>query len=183
MGGMMIGYEESFQNTIVKIKALNDAAVEYINGIEVIKAFGKAEKSYDKFVIAAREGTQCFFEWMRRCNIWQGISITLTPYTLLTVLPVGALFVKNRSLLFVDYVMCIILAFGIIAPLLNVIGYMDNIGKMNVIFQEVIGILEYKELKLPQKSLSIPKDHSIKLIDVTFGYHEKEIIHDINMGL
>ncbi|MBQ6889180.1 MAG: ABC transporter ATP-binding protein [Lachnospiraceae bacterium] len=50
--GMCIGYEESYKNTIVKTKALNDTAVEYINGIEVIKAFGKAESSYEKFVVA-----------------------------------------------------------------------------------------------------------------------------------
>ena len=41
--GMMIGYEKYYQNTIIKTKALNDVAVEYINGIEVIKAFGKAK--------------------------------------------------------------------------------------------------------------------------------------------
>ena len=35
--GMMIGYEASWKNCIEKTKALNDTAVEYINGIEVIK--------------------------------------------------------------------------------------------------------------------------------------------------
>ena len=67
--GMCIGYEESYKNTIIKTKILNDTAVEYINGIEVIKAFGKAESSYEKFVISAKEGAACFVEWMRRCNI------------------------------------------------------------------------------------------------------------------
>ena len=183
MSGMMIGYEESFQNTIVKTKALNDAAVEYINGIEVIKAFGKAEKSYDKFVVAAKEGAECFIEWMRRCNIWQGLSMTLTPYTLLTVLPVGALFVKNGSLSPDNFVMCIILALGIIAPLLNVMGYMDDVGKMQVIFNEVINILEHEELTRPEKTKKVPVNHSIKLTDVIFGYHEKEILHGIDMDI
>ncbi len=181
MSGMMIGYEESFQNTVVKTKALNDAAVEYINGIEVIKAFGKAEKSYDKFVIAAKEGAECFIEWMHRCNIWQGLSLTLTPYTLLTVLPIGALYVMNKSLSQADFIMCILLALGIIAPLLNVMGYMDDVGKMNVIFLEVINILDYKELERPQVSKNLPKNNTIKLKDVTFGYHEKEVLHAINM--
>lgn len=183
MCGMMIGYEESFQNTIVKTKTLNDAAVEYINGIEVIKAFGKAEKSYDKFVVAAREGADCFIEWMRRCNIWQGLSMTLTPYTLLTVLPVGALFVKNGSLMPADFVMCIILALGVIAPLISLMGYVDDIGKMRTIFGEVIGILEHEEMKRPEKSRKMPENYSVRLTDVTFGYHEKEILHGINMEM
>lgn len=183
MGGMMIGYEESFQNCIVKTKALNDAAVEYINGIEVIKAFGRAEKSYDKFVTAAREGADCFIEWMRRCNIWQGICLTVTPYTLLTVLPFGAWFVKNGSLLPTDFVMCIILALGVTSPLTTIMGYVDDISKIGTIFGEVIGIMEHEELKRPEKSKKIPEDYSVKLTGVTFGYHEKEILHGIDMEI
>ena len=41
---MTRGYAESYQNTVDKTKILNDTAVEYINGIEVIKAFGKAHR-------------------------------------------------------------------------------------------------------------------------------------------
>ena len=53
---MFSGYEEKFQRTVTATKALNDTAVEYINGIEVIKAFGQSRTSYAKFVSAAKEG-------------------------------------------------------------------------------------------------------------------------------
>ena len=43
-----------FEVTVQKTKYLNDTAVEYINGIEVIKAFGKTGSSYEKFVNATR---------------------------------------------------------------------------------------------------------------------------------
>ena len=43
--GMFIGYEENYKTAVTKTKALNNAAVEYINGIEVIKVFGKADSS------------------------------------------------------------------------------------------------------------------------------------------
>ena len=44
--GMMLDYKPSFERTVQTTKDLNDAAVEYIDGIEVIKAFGKTESSY-----------------------------------------------------------------------------------------------------------------------------------------
>ena len=53
--GMTSGYEERFANTVVKNKRLNDTAVEYIGGIEVIKAFNQSASSYEKFTTAARE--------------------------------------------------------------------------------------------------------------------------------
>jgi len=84
---MMRGSQASYQNTVVKTKALNDTAVEYINGIEVIKAFGKAKTSYEKFVIAAKEGADCFVEWMRRCNVNQNAALVIMPATLLALLP------------------------------------------------------------------------------------------------
>ncbi|MBR2660716.1 MAG: ABC transporter ATP-binding protein [Clostridia bacterium] len=78
-GLMMRGSNESYQNTIVKTKALNDTAVEYINGIEVIKAFGKSKTSYEKFIVAAREGANCFIDWMRRCNVYQNLALAIMP--------------------------------------------------------------------------------------------------------
>ncbi len=53
---MFSGYHEKFQRTVTATKALNDTAVEYISGIEVIKAFGQSKTSYAKFVSAAKEG-------------------------------------------------------------------------------------------------------------------------------
>ena len=62
---MFSGYHEKFQRTVTATKALNDTAVEYISGIEVIKAFGQSKTSYAKFVSAAKEGADCFIDWMR----------------------------------------------------------------------------------------------------------------------
>lgn len=89
---MMVGYQESFQNTINKTKILNDTAVEYINGIEVIKAFGKAQSSYEKFEVAAKEGADCYVEWMRRCNVpfciaihtYAGVELRLKMHEIMT---------------------------------------------------------------------------------------------------
>ena len=97
--GMMVGYDKYYQNTIVKTKALNDVAVEYINGIEVIKAFGKAKSSYGRFVAAAKEGSACFVDWMRTCNVPFSIAMLVMPSTMVSVLPIGGLFVKTGACL------------------------------------------------------------------------------------
>ena len=70
MMGMFVGYEENFRNTVKCTRELNAAAVEYINGIEVIKAFGRVDGSYEKFTGAARRGADAFIFWMRKCNLF-----------------------------------------------------------------------------------------------------------------
>ena len=181
--GMMLDYKPSFERTVQTTKDLNDAAVEYIDGIEVIKAFGKTESSYAKFTKAAMAYADSFISWMKRCSIFHALMMVVTPYTLLTVLPFGAYYVENGTLTIPDFIMCIILSLGIVGPLITVGSYTDDLGKIGVIVGEVVGILEQPELKRPAKSTAIPKEHSITLTDVKFGYHDKEILHGVTMEL
>ena len=181
--GMMLDYKPSFERTVRTTKDLNDAAVEYIDGIEVIKAFGKTESSYAKFTKAAMAYADSFISWMKRCSIFHALMMVVTPYTLLTVLPFGAHYVENETLTIPDFVMCIILSLGIVGPLITVGSYTDDLGKIGVIVGEVVGILEQPELKRPAESTAVPKDNSVTLTDVKFGYHDKEILHGVNMEL
>ena len=180
---MMVGSQESYENTIIKTKRLNDTAVEYINGIEVIKAFGKAKTSYEKFVIAANEGADCFIDWMRRCNLWQNLSLLLMPFFLLGLLPFGALFYINGSVTGSDLLMLIILSLGLVSPFMTIASYWDGIGKMGTIIGEATEILEREELKRPAAMKEKPAGSDIVLKDVRFGYQDKEILHGISLNI
>ena len=178
---MMRGSGESYQNTVVKTKALNDTAVEYIGGIEVIKAFGKAKTSYEKFVIAAQEGADCFIEWMRRCNVYQNAALVLMPATLLPLLPFGISFYMKGTVTASDFLMLIILSLGLITPFVVAASYMDDITKMGTIIGEVTDILEKRELVRPDIMMEKPKGTDIRLEDVHFAYKESEVLHGVNM--
>ena len=173
------GYELSVQKT----KKLNDTAVEYINGIEVIKAFGKTGGSYEKFVVAAREGADVFIDWMRRC-IWpQAGTMSFLPATFLGVLPIGMLLVKNGSVSPEGFITCIILSTGLITPLVVAFSYTDDLLKMGTIFGEVIEILERKDMVRPSKVVKEPEGSDISLRDVRFTYKDKEVLHGISMDI
>lgn len=173
------GYELSVQKT----KKLNDTAVEYINGIEVIKAFGKTGSSYEKFVIAAREGADVFIDWMRRC-IWpQSGTMAFLPATFLGVLPTGLLLVKGGSLTPENFITCIILSAGLITPLVVAFSYTDDLLKVGTIFGEVTEILERKDMERPSELKRKPQGADIALKDVRFSYREKEVLHGVNMEI
>ncbi|MCR5823107.1 MAG: ABC transporter ATP-binding protein/permease [Lachnospiraceae bacterium] len=182
-GMMMVGSEESFRNTMVKTKALNDTAVEYINGIEVIKAFGKTKTSYEKFITAAKEGADCFIEWMRRCNVWQNLALTLLPAQLLTLLPFAGLYYFQGKTDGTDAMLLIILTLGLVSPFMVVAGHMDNLKKTGAIIEEVTSVLEKRELARPETIRKKPEGSTIEFKDVHFGYDEKEVLHGINMTI
>ncbi len=180
---MMRGSKESYENTVVKTKALNDTAVEYINGIEVIKAFGKAKTSYEKFVIAAKEGADCFIEWMRRCNVNQNAALVLMPATLLSLLPFGVSYFLNGWVTGPDLLMLIILSLGLITPFVIATSYMDDLSKLGTIVGEATGILEKPELIRPDTMKTQPRGSEIVLNDVRFAYKEEEVLHGVSLTI
>ena len=180
---MMVGAEESFKNTIDKTKALNDTAVEYINGIEVIKAFGKTKTSYEKFIFAAKEGADCFIEWMRRCNLWQNLAMTLLPAQLLSLLPFTGWFYYTGRIDGADALLLIIMTLGLVSPFMVIAGHVDNMSKMGSIIGEVVTILEKREMNRPNVMKEKPHGNDIEFRNVHFGYNDKEVLHGINLTI
>ena len=92
---MMAGYNKNYTRTAAATNTLNDTAVEYIGGIEVIKVFGKAKSSYEKFVSAAKECARSYIDWMNKSNFYFTFAMNIMPATLLSVLPIGGLLLEN----------------------------------------------------------------------------------------
>lgn len=182
--------DKRFKYALDKTKVLNDTAVEYINGIEVIKAFGKSKSSYERFVVAAQEGSACYVEWMRDC-IWpHAIATVVTPTLLFSLLPIGGFMFLKGSIDASLFITVIVLAVSAIQPFLIAFTYHDDIAKAGAIFGEVGAIMTLDELERPDVDVKKPADNSIVLKDVRFSYHKgiegeekKEILHGINMTL
>ena len=173
-----------YAHTIEATKALNDTAVEYIGGIQVIKVFGKTKSSYDRFVKDAYEATHSFIDWMRASMIPFTFAMVLMPATLLPVLPIGGLFVKNGSLAPEDFVTVILLSVGLITPLITLMSYSDDFRTMGTIFGEVRSILEASEMERPAEGEGErPKNNGLTLQDVRFSYKDKEVLHRVSMDI
>lgn len=179
---MMAGSQKFYQKTVTSTKALNDTAVEYINGIQVIKVFGKTKSSYDRFVHDAYEASHSFIDWMRSSIFPFTFAMVIMPATMVSVLPIGGLLVRGGSLLPENFVNIIILSVGIITPIITLMGYSDDIRTMGTIFGEVRNILDAQEMIRPETG-KIPHDNSIKLTDVRFGYKDKEVLRGVSMDI
>ena len=180
---MFRGYSEKFQRTVTATKALNDTAVEYINGIEVIKAFGQSRTSYQKFVSAAREGADCFIDWMRGSLFGQVAGMAIFPSTLLGILPVGCLLYMRGTLSAETFLTVIVLSFGVMQPLITAFSYTDDIAQVTTIVGEVADVLSGEDMRRPETAEKLPADNAIKLKNVHFAYHDKEVLHGVSLRI
>ena len=180
---MFSGYNEKFQRTVTSTKALNDTAVEYTGGIEVIKAFGQSRTSYAKFVSAAKEGADCFIDWMRGSLFGQVAGMAILPSTLLGILPVGCILYMHGSLSADTFLTVIVLSFGVMQPLITAFSYTDNIAQVTTIVGEVADVLSLEDMQRPEKEEKLPADNSIELKNVRFAYHDKEVLHGVSLRI
>ena len=179
---MMAGSAKFYQRTVTATKALNDTAVEYIGGIQVIKVFGKTKSSYERFVHDAYEAAHSFIDWMRASIIPFTFAMVLMPATMVSVLPIGGLLVKNGSLSAQDFVTVIILSVGVITPIITMMSYSDDFRTMGTIFGEVRAILDAPEMSRPAEG-EVPERNDLELKDVRFAYQEKEVLHGVSMAI
>lgn len=179
---MMAGSAKFYQRTVTATKALNDTAVEYIGGIQVIKVFGKTKSSYERFVHDAYEAAHSFIDWMRASIIPFTFAMVLMPATMVSVLPIGGLLVKNGSLSAQDFVTVIILSVGVITPIITMMSYSDDFRTMSTIFGEVRAILDAPEMIRPAEG-EVPERNNLELKDVRFAYQEKEVLHGVSMAI
>ena len=178
---MMAGYEKNYARTVAATNALNDTAVEYIGGIEVIKVFGKAKSSYEKFVSAARECAQSYIDWMNKSNFYFTFAMNIMPATLLTVLPIGGMLLKNGTLTPEKFVLIVILSMGLISPIIGCMKYTDDLAKVGTIIGQVTDILTAPELSRPETDVQTPQGSTVELHGVHFGYGDTEVLHGIDL--
>ena len=183
MSLMMIGYEKFFSRVIENTKHLNDTSVEYINGIEVIKVFGKAESSYQKFVKAAHDCAYSYVDWMQRSNIFFTAGFVIMPATMVTILPIGAILYGKGVITLFQMLAVIILSVALIEPIIRLASFKDDMAQIDVIVGEVKDILNAPELERPETLKEQIKDASITLENVHFAYQEKEVLHGVNLRI
>ncbi|MDO5548537.1 MAG: ABC transporter ATP-binding protein [Eubacteriales bacterium] len=179
----MVGYGAKYEGSVKTTQAMNAAIVEYVGGIEVIKAFNQGKDSYAKFSDRVLANAAYFYHWMKSCQFPISLSKTVLPTTLITILPVGWLFYNAGSLRLEVFLTTIILSLGIAGPLLAAMNFVDSLARVGTIVGSVDEILNGEEQEHGEQAVTLD-NRDIVLEHVSFGYHEdKEILHDISLNI
>lgn len=180
---VMKDYGVKYQGSVETAQAMNSAIVEYIGGIEVIKAFNQGQTSYNKFSDKVIANASYFYNWMKSCQFPTSLAKAIFPTTLVTVLPVGWLLYTSGSLDVEVFIITVILSLGIAGPLMAAMNFTDSLAKIGTIVGSVDEILMGEEQHHSEAPVNF-RSMDISLKNVSFGYHEdKEILHDINLDI
>ena len=163
---------------------MSSVIVEYVEGIEVIKAFGKAGVSYEKFAGSITNYKDFVIEWMESTWITMKLAFAFLPATLLGVVPVSILLVGNGSLTVSEMALCVMLAMSMVISMAKIEIFSNGLRQMQYTVCEIQKLLDIKSLSESDANKK-PDEYSIELNDVHFAYDEKEgeVLKGINLSL
>lgn len=180
---VMKDYGVQYEGSVKTTQEMNGAIVEYIGGIEVIKAFNQGKHSYARYADKVTANASYFYHWMKSCQLCTSIFKTVSPTTLITILPVGWLLYSSGSLSMETFITTIILSLGIAGPLLAAMNFVDSLARVGTIVGSVDEILLGEEQEHGEKTVKLKK-MDITVEHVSFGYHEDaEILHDVSLTI
>mgnify|MGYP002578596800 FL=1 len=178
----MRDYAEKYGRVVAAKSHMGATIVEYINGIEVIKAFGQGAASYRKFTDAVKANSGLMIDWSRTTLPWTAIMMSVWPAVLIGVLPVGCLLVLDGSLTVPSFITVAVLSLGIMGPLFAAIMFTDDIAKIAIIMNEIGEVLEQPEMNRPDEPAPID-GFRIELRNVGFSYGDAPALKDVSLSI
>ena len=182
---LMRNYNSQYAAYMEANNHVNSIIIEYVEGIEVVKAFNQSTSSYEKFVNAVQSFKEFTLAWFKSTWKTMNLMMAIMPTTLLGVLPVGLLLVQNGSISPAELAMGIILSLSIVGPLMKATTFINEAKSMEYAVEAANELLNLPVLPDSGKIVSIPRN-DIVLEHVAFSYdgsEQNEVLHDVNLEL
>ena len=170
---MMKNFNKQYADYMESSNYVNGVIVEYVEGIEVIKAFNQSSTSYEKFSKSVESFKDYTLNWYK--SVWKLMNFgnSVLPSTFLGTLPVGMILYTTGTLSPENMVMCFILSMGIVDPLMNYTLHVSNVKAVEYAIHDVDKLLHVTELPDSKNSIFI-ENHNIELKNVSFAYSKNK---------
>lgn len=179
----MKNYPLKWEGAVKAGKKMADAIVEYIGGIEVVKAFSQSAGSYKKYSDAVTHNATYYVDWMRENQKTMSAYQAILPSVLICVLPCGFAFWLSGSLEASAFLSVVIFSLGLIGPIIAAFTFVDDLAVLETNVEEISRLLNAKELNHKDTPVKLT-DTGICLQSVSFSYDEEiAVLRDVNLAI
>ncbi len=164
---------------------MNSAIVEYIEGIEVIKAFGRAGVSYEKYAGAITDFRTFVVKWLTSTFATMKLSFALFPSTLIGTLPAALALASRGTITAPQAALAVMLSISMVGSLAKLEVFSENMRQVKFTVENLEEFLEMPALPEPAERAEVTRT-DVKLKNVRFSYTgkaEDEVLHGIDMDL
>ena len=164
---------------------VNSVIVEYVEGIQVVKAFSQGERSYQKFAQAVASFRDFTMGWFRCTWASMNLCLSILPTTLLGTLPAGVALYQAGILDPAQVTLCLMLALGIVSPLMSATAFINSMKSMQFAVKDTRELLNLPQLTQAEQNVHL-EGSGIQMRDVSFSYggtEGKEVLRHLNLTI
>lgn len=164
---------------------MNSTIVEYTEGIEVIKAFGRAGVSYEKYAKAITDFRTFVVRWLTSTFATMKLSFALFPSTLIGTLPTALALANSGSITAPQAALAVMLSMSMVGSLAKLEVFSENMRQVQFTVRNLEEFLEMPELPEPAARAEI-KRTDVELKNVHFSYTgdaADEVLHGVDLRL
>ena len=121
---------ENFNKYDQSSNYMNSTIVEYIEGIEVIKAFGRAGVSYEKYAGAINDFCTFVVKWLASTFVTMKLSFALFPSTLIGTLPVALALENSGAITAPQAALAVMLSISMVGSLAKLEVFSENMRQV-----------------------------------------------------
>lgn len=181
--GMFKAMNERMEHYHYLIKKLNSTIIQYINGMNVMKAFNLSAKSFKNYKDTTEEYGDYWIQMTMESSPAYGLFLVLIDSGLLFIIPVGGIMFLKGSINVSTYILFLILSASFLTSFKQLLEFGVSFSMLLEGAGKVRDILDQPVQVEGSRNLNEKINGKIQFNNVTFKYDKEEVIKNLSLAI
>ena len=162
-------------------KRLNNTVIEYVDGMEVVRVFGREGDAGEKFGKAVKGYRDFALDWYKVCWPWMALYGSIFSNVAIYTIPFGAAMILMGHMSLSRYILTLCLSFAIGPLLVHCMSLMGALPQVNFKIQTLEKAIDRPALKTKDAQFT-GTGHDVTFEKVHFGYKSDEVLKGVSFS-
>ena len=181
--GMFKNYMGKVDHFYKLVTKLNSTIMEYINAMNVMKAFNLTAKSFKDYRDNTQEYADYWIELTELAVPYYSAFLCLLDTGLLFIIPIGGIMLLNGKITISVYILFLLMSTIFLNSLRTLFELSENLSFLLKGMEKIIEIFNEKEQKSGNISFPEHFSESLKYENVTFAYNKAKVINNFTLTI
>ena len=181
--GMFKNYMGKVDHFYKLVTKLNSTIMEYINAMNVMKAFNLTAKSFKDYRDNTQEYADYWIELTELAVPYYSAFLCLVDTGLLFIIPIGGIMLLNGKITISVYILFLLMSTIFLNSLRTLFELSESLSFLLKGMEKIIEIFNEKEQKSGDISFPQHFSESLKYENVTFAYNKAKVINNFTLTI
>ena len=181
--GMFKNYMGKVDHFYKLVAKLNSTIMEYINAMNVMKAFNLTAKSFKDYRDNTQEYADYWIELTELAVPYYSAFLCLVDTGLLFIIPIGGIMLLNGKITISVYILFLLMSTIFLNSLRTLFELSESLSFLLKGMEKIIEIFNEREQKSGNTSFPEHFSESLKYENVTFAYNKAKVINNFTLTI